>query len=198
MTKKDFIDILRKRLSVLPKEEMEEALRYYEEFFEDAEDEQKAVNELGSPEKIAEQILVENGFSIDDSNSSSQAENTVSPASKKKNDKILTTIILLIITFPVWITVISVAFALILSFFAVGFALTISLVCAAVALVAGGIILLFTSAPFGLLLIGAGLVLMGLSILLVSPVFSLLGKAFSLIVNGIRNLSTRFIAQREV
>ena len=52
---------LRRALSVLPEEERANALRYYEEYFDDAgpENETKAIEELGEPAKVAAQILAD-------------------------------------------------------------------------------------------------------------------------------------------
>lgn len=59
MDKKEFLEQLLNSLSSLPKEEREEALLYYEEFFEDAGTvyEQDVISELGSPQKLAESIM---------------------------------------------------------------------------------------------------------------------------------------------
>ncbi|HHX56852.1 MAG TPA: DUF1700 domain-containing protein [Clostridiales bacterium] len=59
MDKKEFLEQLSNSLGSLPKEERDEALLYYEEFFEDAGTvyEQDVINELGSPQKLAESIM---------------------------------------------------------------------------------------------------------------------------------------------
>lgn len=59
MDKKEFLEQLSSCLSSLSKEEREEALLYYEEFFEDAGTvyEQDVIEELGSPQKLAESIM---------------------------------------------------------------------------------------------------------------------------------------------
>ena len=59
MNKNKFMKILSDNLSPLSKEERENALRYYEEFFEECESEEKALEELGDPYIIAQQILSE-------------------------------------------------------------------------------------------------------------------------------------------
>lgn len=61
MNRNDYMGALRRALSSLPDEERASALRYYEEFFDDAgpENEQKAIDDLGSPESVAAQILAD-------------------------------------------------------------------------------------------------------------------------------------------
>lgn len=55
MTKQEFLQRLRCLLADVTEEEREEALRYYEEYFDEAgpDEEQAILKELGSPEKVA-------------------------------------------------------------------------------------------------------------------------------------------------
>lgn len=55
MTKQEFLQRLRRLLADVTEEEREEALRYYEEYFDEAgpDEEQAILKELGSPEKVA-------------------------------------------------------------------------------------------------------------------------------------------------
>ena len=59
MTKKEFIERLARNLSALKAEDRENALAFYEEYFDEAGEgaESAAAEELGSPEKLAEEIL---------------------------------------------------------------------------------------------------------------------------------------------
>lgn len=61
MNRNEYMAALRRALSALPEEERASALRYYEEYFDDAgpENEQKVISDLGAPEKVAEQILAD-------------------------------------------------------------------------------------------------------------------------------------------
>lgn len=58
MNKQEFLRVLELLLQDIPKEEREEALRYYRGYFEDAgiENEQSIIEELGSPQKVAEAV----------------------------------------------------------------------------------------------------------------------------------------------
>ncbi|MDO5294720.1 MAG: DUF1700 domain-containing protein [bacterium] len=60
MSKEEFLKNLEQLLFDIPKEEKEEALRYYQDYFEDAVgvDEDKIIKEIGTPEKVARQIKV--------------------------------------------------------------------------------------------------------------------------------------------
>lgn len=59
MNKEKFMLDLEKKLKKIPKEEKENALDYYQEYFDEAgeENEEKILKELGSPSKIASEII---------------------------------------------------------------------------------------------------------------------------------------------
>lgn len=61
MNRKEYMRELERELKLLPKMERDEALLYYEEYFEDSgeEKEAQAIEELGSPKDAASQILKE-------------------------------------------------------------------------------------------------------------------------------------------
>lgn len=61
MNRSEYMAALRRALSVLPEEERVNALRYYEEYFDDAgpENETKVIADLGTPEQVAAQILAD-------------------------------------------------------------------------------------------------------------------------------------------
>lgn len=63
MTAKEYLNTLQKALSVLPEEERENAMRYYQDYFLDAgaENEQKVIAELGDPHTLAAEILRDYG-----------------------------------------------------------------------------------------------------------------------------------------
>lgn len=58
MTRAEFMEKLKNLLSDIPEGEREEALNYYEDYFDDAgvENEEEVVRSLGSPEKVAKTI----------------------------------------------------------------------------------------------------------------------------------------------
>lgn len=62
MNKNEFLSRLRASLASLPKEERDAAMAYYEEFFDDAgeENEQSVIAEIGSPEELGKSIVEEN------------------------------------------------------------------------------------------------------------------------------------------
>lgn len=56
MDRNTYLAELRNCLAALPVEEQDEALEYFTDFFEDAENDDKVIEELGAPDKLAEEI----------------------------------------------------------------------------------------------------------------------------------------------
>ena len=57
MNKTEFLAGLRRELSFLPKDELDDAIRYYDEYINDAgDDEEKVIAEMGTPHKVAEEF----------------------------------------------------------------------------------------------------------------------------------------------
>ncbi|XCP84668.1 DUF1700 domain-containing protein [Roseburia hominis] len=61
MNREEYMKSLSRRLKRLPKEDFEKAMAYYEEYFDDAgpENEQQAIEDLGTPEMAADQLIRE-------------------------------------------------------------------------------------------------------------------------------------------
>lgn len=57
MNRTEFLAALRRELDFLPKDELDDAIRYYDEYINDAgEDEEKVIAEMGTPHKVAEEF----------------------------------------------------------------------------------------------------------------------------------------------
>lgn len=57
MKKTEFLERLRQELNFLPEEELNEAMRYYDEYISEAgEDEEKVISEMGTPQKVANEF----------------------------------------------------------------------------------------------------------------------------------------------
>lgn len=169
MTKKEFLSRLKNCLSPLSQEERDNAVRYYEEFFEDCESEEEALKQLGSPEEIAKQILSENGV-----------ENTVPPLSEpaNKTGKVNTGLVIaiIILTFPLWIGFVAALFGITVAGLALAFALIVAFITVGVTCIGVGAFLLFTNISVGLIILGVGLVAISLFVLAILPLCGLIGK----------------------
>ena len=105
MTKLEFIAALRAKLHMLSKEEREDAVQFYEKYFDEAgpENEQAVIDELGSPDAVAEKILSGEGKVVQrgwQNGGSAQRPNKKS----QKSGNILPWVLLAIVTSPFWVT----------------------------------------------------------------------------------------------
>lgn len=165
MNREQYMERLRHRLKRLPKEDFDRAVAYFTEYFEEAgpELEAQAIEDLGSPELAADQIIRE--FAV---------ENADKPAqSVKRSFSALWIGILAVFAAPValplalafgivFLAMILVAVSLIFSVFLIAVALTIS----ALPCIFVSIWLIFSSFADGLATLGFGLILLGIGILM--------------------------------
>lgn len=226
MTRAAFMEKLKELLSDLSESEREEVLTYYEEYFEDAgeENEQAVIESLGSPKKVARIIkeglkdsqgeqgeFTEHGFSGYDQE---EKEELGQPEGKKSflrkrsglsGGWLLLLVILAVFAFPILIpvasAVIAVIFAIIIAIAAVLFAVLIAgiaLVIAAGCLLLGGIAMLFHAAGTGVLLLGLGLVSGGIGILLTILGVMIVGKVVPVVIRWIVKVLQKLFKKQEV
>ena len=165
MTKQEFLDSLRARLSGLPRQELEERLAFYGEMIDDrieeGRTEEEAVLDIGSADEISAQI-------IKDIPLSKIAKERLKP---KRNIKTWE-IVLLAVGSPIWLSLAIAALAVILSLYVVLWSVIISvwsvfasLVACAFGITAAGVVFaVIGNSLSGIAMVGAGLVLAGLSI----------------------------------
>ncbi len=173
MTAEEFLRQLEQELSGLQKDERDNAMEYYREYFMESENEQEAVERLGSPQAAAQRIISEVG----ENGVYTPPKNIGSDPSSSSPDagRIIMTICILFFTSPFWISLAIVWVALI---FCVA-VLLLSLGAAAVSAPVQGILEIVTGSPgVGLYDIGAGVLCAGLTMFLWKPVFLLI-KAMS-------------------
>lgn len=184
MNKNDFIKDLSKRLKYLPKEDREDAIAYYTEYFDEMNPsaDEDVTATIGQPKDVAREILSD----VKDKHIGKQKE--------EKNVKNAATVTWLIIlgffsmpfTVPLGIVALVVILVLVIAIFVIVLAFAI----AALAVAVAGIISLiaaFAGPSFGqgIMAIGIGLLLLGLGVLmgvgtvyLAKAVLMLFGKIF--------------------
>lgn len=167
MSKQEFIDKLRAKLSGLPKQELEERLNFYSEMIDDrmeeGHSEQEAVSEIGSVDEIAAQIVADIPLV-------KIAKEKIKPKRRLKAWEIM----LLVLGSPIWLSLLIAAFAVILSLYASLWSVIISLwavfgslvCCAFGGIVAGIVFVLSGNGLTGIAMFGAGFLCAGLSIFL--------------------------------
>lgn len=154
MNRTEFMAALRKELSRLSSEEIEAAIEYYEEYFDEAgpENEQQVIESLGSPKKVAAQIRSEYGARI-------LNEEMENPPARKKLSAVWW-VVLGICTSPISIPLIGLAICGVVVAVAVAIAILAGIaggIIGAVAFVAIGIISIPVAFSTALFFIGVGL-----------------------------------------
>ena len=131
MNRVEFMNELKHKLRRLPDDEIQNAISYYEEYFDEAgvQNETHTIAALDSPSVVASKIIGEYAIT--------NAEHTESAPRKKSNMLLIT--ILAIFASPIALPIAISILAIILSVFSVFFSLFI----AGLAMVLGGIVALF-------------------------------------------------------
>lgn len=194
MNKELFLRELREALAGLPKEEIDNALQYYAEYFEDAgpENEQAVLQELGKPSALAAQIRADIAMR------GLVAKSPAPPSARKSISAVWWVILAILaspITFPMGVVILSVAIALVISVGAVFFSLlVVVVVLLAVGIIVGalGFVWIFSSFANGIACIGAGFICAGLSLLFTSALI-LVGR---LLLRGLACLIDRIGRKR--
>ena len=191
MNRVQFMEQLKKLLSDISEEERQEALEYYESYFDDAGEDQEAevIRELGSPGKVAAIIkedlksssqnygeFTENGFQDERADNERQMpQNRVDRGyhAERKGGKASVILVLILLVFisplikgavgGVLGFIVALALLPFLVVFGIG-AAVVGLFVAAVAVIGAGIGTCFTALPFGVLLVGIGLLLFALAL----------------------------------
>lgn len=167
MTKTEWLSALRNRLAGLPEDDIARSLSFYEEMIddriEDGSGEEDALAAIGSPEKIAEQILSEISLP-------KLVKKRIKPSRALRAWEI----VLLAVGSPLWLSLAVAAFAVLLSVYIVlwtivltVWALTVSFAAVFLGSIAGLVLLCIQGrVGEGLFLLGAGFVFGGLAVLL--------------------------------
>lgn len=177
MTRYEFINELKERLRKLPYDEVNEAVEYYEQYFDDAgaQNESTAIAELGTPGSVASQIIAE--YAIKDADRSK--------TSAKRGLSTVFSVILAIfaapIALPLAMAAIIIAFAIVFSLGAVLFAFGISgaaCIAAGIVSVVVGVAVIIQDFATALSCAGIGLVSFGIGLIMIKAVAALSKKCF--------------------
>lgn len=174
MNKEEFLSALERELMALPLEERLSALQYYKDYFEDAgkDKEETVIQELGSPRKVAEDILK------DYRDVSTQVEQPKAPPinhslrQTENKSRMWLLVLICLLAVPIGIPLLMTAFglliavvAVVLAFFMVILVLAIAFFLAGCVLIVKGIASIVFSPVSAVFLGGVGMVLVGLGIL---------------------------------
>ncbi|KOP70998.1 DUF1700 domain-containing protein [Cytobacillus solani] len=168
MSREEYLKVLRQKLNKLPNEEINAAIDFYNEYFDEAGEENTAevIAKLGSPALVSSQILAEYAVKGLDNESSTA----------KKGLSAVWFIILAIlaspIALPLLLLVVCLVFAVVLlcgSFLLTFFLLNVSLALAGIVSIVAGFAVITQHWQTSLFFIGIGLTASGIGILLFPP-----------------------------
>lgn len=199
MTKSEFLEQLSAALAALPADEREEAMRYYNDYFDESGlVEAEVVIRLGTPNEVADTILRDFYTGSEKSwntkipyeNSTDANSSGTNPAAGNSDDrsfrgtvrrvgKVMPAwawILLAFVSIPLWgpilLSAIGVVFGTLCAIFGILLSLcfiVVALVGVGVAALASGLVTLFSAPPASLVVIGGGILLIALGTLLSIP-----------------------------
>jgi uncharacterized membrane protein len=180
---------LERQLVRIADHEREEAIAYYNEYFDEAgpENEARVIRELGSPVRVAAQIKADAAV---------KGMGSAEAPPVKKGMSTIWFVILGILALPIALPIVLAVFSVGIALLVAAFAVVAALIAAVVAVCGGGVIsfiagtgVLFTSVPTGLFYMGGGLAAAGVSLLLGILVFAMaraIVGGIARLLNGIR------------
>lgn len=203
MTKKEFLDELRKELGFLPTEDVNDAIKFYDEYFNDAEGtEEQIINQLGSPKRVAQSFYREYNYKKYSQNNTEQDVSVQREKKKKSNIPVWLIVIIAIFAVPVIIpliiSILGVFIGIIFTIIGVIFAA----ICVFAALSIGGgawildSIINFNGVYPMLLQGGIGLFLFGIGLLLGWLLILAFVKVIPALFRGFANLFGRLFNRR--
>lgn len=205
MTKKEYIYHLKNRLRNLPMDEVDSAVDYVSELFDEAGEEnaEEVARDLGSPAKFAAQIRAE--YAINQHCLPEDTETAYQKEPKRNNGwKTLALILLGIAALPVGLPLVFVLVIFIFVAAVVGFSLLFALGCVLMAgfisvcgLIYTGCRMMAVSAASGLMSIGLGLIGISGVVLLTTAAVYLFIKLKPIIINGFANLYNRLKGDKD-
>lgn len=198
MNKTEFLESIKQKLNGLPEKDIQSAVEYYEEAIDDrTEDgltEEQAITEIGTPDDIAEKIMMETSI-----------PKLITAKAKPKRTLKAWEIILIIISAPVWLWLAAVLIIIFMAVIVAIMAVMIAIICVVVSLIFGGLgsfvagiaqLINGYSYP-SLALVGMALVMTGIGLFLVIPIKKAVAGLWKLIYRFIRWTKKKIIGNRK-
>ena len=200
MNKEEFLNELKKGLSGIPQEDLNERVNFYSEMIDDRIEEgmseEEAVSAIGDVKTIISQIMAETPITT-------IVKERVNKENKKKGGISPATLILIVILFPLWFPILMTVFGLVIALFATLWVLVVAFCAVTVALIVGGAAsivwvlgMLFTGNIAGAGIgVGAGLAAIGLGILMVYGCIGIIKGAIKLSVSALVGIKKSLVGK---
>lgn len=189
MSKKEFLEKLRIKLSNLPKDDLEERINFYSEMIddriEDGFSEVEAINDIGTLDEVSRQIIA-----------NVPLKKLIKEKVKPKRKMNIIAIILIVLGSPIWLSLLAAGLSIIIAIYAVVFSLVVAVWAIDLSLVLSGVVgivpgLIYLGQGSGVLILGGSFICIGLGIFLFfgckefTKFIIFLSKEM---INGIKNL----------
>lgn len=224
MNKEIFLNELKELLKDLPLDEREEALQYYEAYFDDAgiENEAKIIEELESPAKVAAKIkaglsneeeeveYTEKGYNDNNDEKYTDKQEVLSkePAKKDYNRsviKIILIVIFCILAFPAIISIGGSVLGVSFGAFGIIFGLVMGVFGLSIGAIVGGVVTIITGATqliaspaTGIFTIGAGLLILAFGMIMTALFVNILCRFIPWLIRTITGLFSRLFGRKGV
>ena len=224
MNKEIFLNELKELLKDLPLDEREEALQYYEAYFDDAgiENEAKIIEELESPAKVAAKIkaglsneeeeveYTEKGYNDNNDEKYTDKQEVLSkePAKKDYNRsviKIVLIVIFCILAFPAIISLGGSVLGGSFGAFGIIFGLVMGVFGLSIGAIVGGVVTIITGATqliaspaTGIFTIGAGLLILAFGMIMTALFVNILCRFIPWLIRTITGLFNRLFSRKGV
>lgn len=207
MKREQFLNELERLLFDISREERDEAMTFYRSYFEDAgeNNEENIIKELESPEKVAKSIresLMEEGATAEErygqnlayrnaeyyKNVNETIQNLQGQKKESNTVAIVLAIVLLVLTSPIWLSLLAAVVAVLISVIAV----VVALLFAGCAVAVAAIVTMVAGNPAaGFVVMGVAFLLLAIGILSVIVMVWLFGKGIPAICRGIGKLAKK-------
>ncbi|MEX0380158.1 DUF1700 domain-containing protein [Leuconostoc sp. MS02] len=186
-----YLNELEAHLHALPRDERDETMAYYDEYFTDADLSNSAARkQFGTPKQFARRLVADFYMDADDA----------SEIKPKQQLRMIWVVILGLLASPVILPVAILMVVLLISALAIVFSMAVTIasmimaiVITALVSIVAGIAIVFSSLSGGIFFIGVGLAAIGVLVLIGPLMFSLMRMCFNGLVNLIKAIGRRFI-----
>lgn len=192
MNKEQYIDELKQRLKGLDANDIEDAINYCEEYFDEAGagNEQEVIKDLGTPTKFAAQIRAESTIRRTARKTRESSRMTTANSSLRNLGIILVGICALPIALPLLIALAALVFALIITLLALAFAgilAFIGILIGSIPLIISGF-LNFSNPGDAFIAIGSGCLSSGIAILVLILIYTVIKVLIPLFTQAIARI----------
>lgn len=186
MNRREFMERLEELLKDLPVEDRADAISYYAGYFADAgvENEQKVIQELESPEKVAANIKAD----------IFGEQQTLTEKKEDNTGRIILFVVIAVVTSPVWLGILGGVFGGMIGISVAAFGLLVAAIAIIGCAIASG---MAGTVAITVALIGAGFIVAAIGILLMLLCVWLWGKALPAVVQWLFNTCKKLISGKE-